>query len=331
VLKTLSYSEVMTLIAETGKSDFTNFDVLSYQKDKSIAAPLVSRLVADPSNANVTLPTFGSPEYQQILQETGLKDLTGFDFKAHLAAKHRADLALSTMQGSASNDEIVANPTDKKGIFVLGQGNDTLTATNNPDILIGGEGNDALNGGLGIDKAVYVGSSADYKVTIGSDGQLVVADKLESRDGSDALAGVERISFSDKSLAFDINGNAGASYRLYKAAFDREPDLQGVGYWMQKLDSGADLANDVASGFINSKEFETLYGANSSNASFIENLYLNVLNRRPEPEGFDYYDKALASGVSRYNILTNFSQSNENIEQVAPLVGNGISYIEHVV
>jgi len=34
VLTSLSYSEVMTLIAETGRSDFTNFDVTSYEKEK---------------------------------------------------------------------------------------------------------------------------------------------------------------------------------------------------------------------------------------------------------------------------------------------------------
>jgi hypothetical protein len=39
----------------------------------------------------------------------------------------------------------------------------------------------------------------------------------------------------------------------------------------------------------------------------------------------------LNSGVSRATLLANFSQSNENIEQVAPLVGQGISYIEHIV
>lgn len=330
VLKTLSYSEVMALIAETGKSDFTNFDVVGYQKDKSVAAPLVNRLVADPTKASVTTPAVGTPEYQQILQETGLKDLTGFDYKAHLAAKHEADLALTTLQGSASDDVMVASADDKKGIFVLGQGNDTLTATNNSDILIGGEGNDAMNGGSGVDKAVYTGSSMDYKVTMGSDGKLVVADTVASRDGSDSLAGVERISFADKSVAFDINGNAGASYRLYKAAFDRQPDEAGLGYWMQNLDKGADLAKDVANGFINSTEFQSLYGANTSNATFIANLYQNVLHRTPDADGYAYWDKTLNSGVSRANILTNFSDSNENIDQVAELVGNGISYTEYV-
>ena len=331
VLKSLSYSEVMTLIAETGKADFTNFDVVGYQKDKTVAAPLISRLVADPAKvANVTTPAVGTPEYQKILQETGLKDLAGFDYKAHLSAKREADVALKTMQASASDDVLVASPSDNKIIFVMGQGNDTLTATDKSEILIGGEGNDVMNGGLGVDKAVYSGSSKDYKVTVNPDGKIVVADTVASRDGTDNLTGVERINFDDKSVAFDIKGNAGASYRLYKAAFDRQPDLGGLGYWMYNLDQGADLAKDVANGFINSKEFQSLYGANTTNATFIANLYQNVLHRTPDASGYAYWDKTLSSGVSRANILTNFSDSNENIDQVASLVGNGISYTEYV-
>ena len=36
---------------------------------------------------------------------------------------------------------------------------------------------------------------------------------------------VERLDFSDAHLAFDVDGNAGQIYRLYKAAFARTPDL----------------------------------------------------------------------------------------------------------
>jgi len=330
VLTSLSYSEVMTLIAETGRADFTNFDVASYEKEKALAAPLVSRLVADPAKASVVVPAAGTAEYQKLLQDTGLKDLTGFDYKAYLSAKHEAELAVATLQGSASDDVIVANPNDKKDIFILGQGNDKLTATNNGDILIGGEGNDVMDGGAGVDKAVYNGSAKDYKVTVGADGKVTVADAVSNRDGTDALVGVERVSFADKSLAFDINGNAGAGYRLYKAAFDRQPDAAGLGYWMHALDQGANLANDVASGFLASKEFQDLYGANTTTATFISNLYQNVLHRTPDAEGAAYWQRTIEAGVSRASILTNFSDSNENIQQVATLVGNGIAYTEYV-
>jgi hypothetical protein len=330
VLKTLSYSEVMTLIATTGKSDFSNFDVMSYQAEKASADLMISRLVADPVKSNIILPAAGSAEYQNIQKETGLKDLSATDYAAYLSAKHVSNLAVSTLQGSETDDVIVANPADKKNIFVLGQGNDSVTATDSPDIMIGGAGNDILDGGKGLDKAVFSGDSKSYKLTLNKDGTVVVADTNTSRDGVDQLKGVERISFTDTSLAFDIAGNAGASYRLYKAAFGRQPDSVGLGYWMKNLDKGADLAKDVASGFINSKEFQSLYGENTSNATFIANLYQNVLNRTPDAEGYAYWDKTLASGANRANILTNFSDSNENIDQVSSLVANGIAYTEYV-
>jgi serralysin len=330
VLKSLSYSEVMTLIAETGRSDFNNFDVASYQKEKASAAVLVGRLVADPTKNAAPAPTPGTPQYQQLLIETGLTDLSTFDYAAYVTAKHEANLALATLHGSANDDVIVANPTDQKDIFVLGQGNDTLTASNNADLLIGGEGNDVMDGGSGVDKAIYNGAAKDYQVTRTPDGKVVVADAVLRRDGTDAITGVERISFADTSLAFDINGNAGSSYRLYKAAFDRVPDLEGLGYWMHNLDQGANLANDVANGFLNSKEFQDLYGANTTTATFIDNLYKNVLHRKPDAEGYAYWESTLSAGVSRASILTNFSDSNENIDQVASLVGNGIAYIEYV-
>jgi predicted phage gp36 major capsid-like protein len=99
---------------------------------------------------------------------------------------------------------------------------------------------------------------------------------------------------------------------------------------MHALDQGANLANDVANGFLASKEFQDLYGANTSTTTFINNLYQNVLHRTPDAQGAAYWQQTMDSGVSRASILTNFSESAENIDQVASLVGNGISYTEYV-
>ena len=41
-------------------------------------------------------------------------------------------------------------------------------------------------------------------------------------------------------------------------------------------------------------------------------------------------DQTIVSGVSRANILTNFSDSSENIDQVSSLVANGIAYTEYL-
>jgi hypothetical protein len=44
----------------------------------------------------------------------------------------------------------------------------------------------------------------------------------------DQLSGVERIAFSDATIALDIAGTAGQVYRIYQAAFSRTPDKPGL-------------------------------------------------------------------------------------------------------
>jgi hypothetical protein len=139
---------------------------------------------------------------------------------------------------------------------------------------------------------------------------------------------VERLHFTDYNIALDIGKNqvAGECYLLYKAAFNRKPDEGGLGYWINGLDNGADLINGVAQSFVNSKEFNDLYGANISNTAFASLLYTNVLHRPLDQGGYDFWVTALYNGVSRANVLENFASSKENVDQVASLIANGIQY-----
>lgn len=91
------------------------------------------------------------------------------------------------------------------------------------------------------------------------------------------------------------------------------------------LDEGGSLKL-AASGFIHSTEFERLYGANASDTLFLTKLYNNVLDRNPDQGGLDYWIGQLNSGMSRESALINFSESNENVSNVAALIGNGIQY-----
>lgn len=197
---------------------------------------------------------------------------------------------------------------------------------------------DQFYGGSGIDTSVYQGRHSEYGIkqtTFDSrlDGTRVsgyeVRDSLVSRDGTDLLKDVERLQFSDVTLALDIAKGeiAGSAYRIYKAAFDRAPDTGGLGYWINAMDGSASLTT-VAAGFINSPEFQKLYGANLSDRDFVTKLYNNVLDRNPDQEGYDYWLGALAKGASREGVLVNFSESNENIANVVDLIANGIQYQE---
>lgn len=100
--------------------------------------------------------------------------------------------------------------------------------------------------------------------------------------------GVERISFDDISLALDIEGITGQAYRIYQAAFDRTPDLEGLGYWISEMDKGMSVEG-VSNSFIYSQEFQGLYGTNPTNEAFVTLLYNNVLNRDPDTGGMGYW------------------------------------------
>lgn len=203
-------------------------------------------------------------------------------------------------------------------------------------------GGDHFYGGNGIDTSVYRGTLSQYSIQrdvsiedartdyTSSNLGKIVTDNVANRDGVDKLVDVERLSFSDVNVAYDTakGENAGEAYRIYKAAFDRAPDADGLGFWVDALDHGASLTS-VAQGFINSAEFTKMYGSNPTDAQFVTELYNHVLHRAPEGAGYQFWLDSLSAGVSRAQVLADFSESAENINQTNPLIANGIQYQEY--
>lgn len=197
-----------------------------------------------------------------------------------------------------------------------------LNGGNNNDLFFGGVGNDKIDGGAGIDTFTLSGKRTGYTLQKTPTGWTVNS----STDGTDVLQNVERLKFSDTRLALDIDGNAGQSYRLYQAAFNRKPDLGGLGDWITGMDNGMPLLQ-VASSFIASDEFKALYGANPSTTQFVTLLYANVLHRSPETEGLSYWRGQLDNQLqSRAQVLIGFSESTENQAALIGVIGGGIEY-----
>ena len=159
--------------------------------------------------------------------------------------------------------------------------------------------------------------------------EWLVADKTLAF-GEDTLVDISRIKFLDASIALDVAKGeiAGSAYRIYKAAFDRAPDTGGLGFWINAMDDGASLLS-VAQGFINSAEFKAMYGENATYQHFVTLLYNHVLHRAPEGEGYQFWLNSLVTGASRAQVLKDFSESAENIDQTAALIVNGIAYQEY--
>lgn len=189
------------------------------------------------------------------------------------------------------------------------------------DLIVSSLGNERIDGRAGIDTVVYRGALQDYLIDLNTG---TVKDSQTGRDGFDTLTNIERLQFTDTNIALDIAGTAGEAYRIYEAAFNRAPDLSGLGYWINAMDNGAALIN-VAGGFIGSDEFQSRYG-NASDTDFIRLLYENVLDRQPDAAGYQFWQEAMDRGLTREGLLIEFSESQENESNVAPDIANGIYY-----
>ncbi len=196
-----------------------------------------------------------------------------------------------------------------------------LAGSDGADWLKMAAGIDAIDGKAGIDTVQFGGRHADYTIARDAGGFHV-----GGKDGTVVLSGIERLAFDDATVALDLDGNAGMVYRLYQAAFGRPPDDVGLGFWIQARDAGQSL-DAIAGQFLTSAEAVKLYGAQASNADLIEAVYRNVLHRAPDQAGYDYWIAALDHGnVPVAQLLTSFSESTENQQAVAQIVGNGFAF-----
>ena len=109
----------------------------------------------------------------------------------------------------------------------------------------------------------------------------------------------------------DITTWADDVYRLYRAIFDRDPDVGGFEVWTDALASTRWGFPQVVNYFMASPEFQSTYGAATSDAAFVTLLYQNVLGREPDPGGLVVWLVLLEEGVSRNAVVTGFMASPE--------------------
>jgi len=188
-----------------------------------------------------------------------------------------------------------------------GGGNDTLIGNDANNSLDGGGGNDTIDGGSGNDTVVYTGNRANFTIT--QSGNNYTVKDGAGTEGTDAVTNVERLSFSDGNIWFDVSQNQLAVTRLYQAVMGRAPDSGGLDYWAAQRGSGMTTSH-MALGFMASAEYSTRYG-NPDNPTFVNLLYHNVLGRDAEPAGRDYWDGVLGAGVGRADVIAGFADSVE--------------------
>jgi hypothetical protein len=198
-----------------------------------------------------------------------------------------------------------------------------VTATAAADTITNLPVSQMIDAGAGIDTLVY--NSNSYDVLISKSGGSTKVTNTATGE-VDTLSNVERLKFADTAIALDTNGVGGQAYRVYQAAFNRTPDLGGLGYWISGMDGGASLKS-VAQGFVSSAEFKAVYGSSPTNAQIITKFYENVLHRAPESGGYNYWLGILNSGQGTVaDVLAAFSESPENQSGVISVIEKGMRY-----
>lgn len=248
----------------------------------------------------------------EVVVSTGLPttiSTNGFDFMAEMAGPTMLQIN-SGMYGyysawtAAKRLMVTSPPITSNQIFTSTPGNDTFT------------------GGNGLDTVVFSGNRSNYTVVKTTSGWSISS----ALDGTDTLGNVERLRFADTNVGLDTSSVGGQAYRVYQAAFNRAPDVNGLGFWIGRMDAGLTLRN-VADGFVNSAEFKALYGANPTNAEIVAKFYSNVLHRPAEMDGFNFWVNVLNTRAETIaGVLAAFSESAENQNALIGVIGNGFTY-----
>jgi len=98
---------------------------------------------------------------------------------------------------------------------------------------------------------------------------------------------------------------------LYKSAFGRLGDAEGVANWVRQLRCEASL-EAVAEELVSSTEFHARHGLNQIvDIDYLKALYRDGLARGPDPEGLAHWLAAGEKGATRAKVLAEFAGSEE--------------------
>lgn len=98
--------------------------------------------------------------------------------------------------------------------------------------------------------------------------------------------------------------------RLYDAAFNRDADGAGAGYWLNLSEQLG--AVGIANNLIGSQEFVEQYGE-LDQSTFVDLMYSNVLDRAADAAGKAYWLSQLEEGADQGMIMVGIAESQESL------------------
>jgi len=243
--------------------------VISYRDDDGFSELIAPLNVLIPSQADTTPPTitYRSSKTSLGLGDTALITFTLSEPSVNFTASDVtvAGGTLTNFSGSGTSYTATFTPAVNStnngvinvnsGVFTDAAGNAnttpmTLSLTVNTTVsaITHGsagadtfnltKGNDTLDGGAGIDTVNVGGALNAYSIKHTNTG-ITLSDK-GGATGLDTLINIERLTFTDTSLALDLDGNAGITAKILGAVFGKQSvqNKSFVGIGLSYLDAG---------------------------------------------------------------------------------------------
>ncbi|MCL5427269.1 MAG: 5'-nucleotidase C-terminal domain-containing protein [Gammaproteobacteria bacterium] len=240
-----------------------------------------------------------------------------YSFDWSQPAGERIQNAVIVNEDGSASDVLVANGR------LVGNGEETVKVVTLGFLADGGDGY-PLGEGRYQDRVDLMDAFID-------DGQFTFADKGTEQDAfaeymasmfSETAFSEEETPASEDLRIQNLNERIDAIFdepvdpllRLYDAAFDRDADGMGLGYWTNQI--GELSAVDIANRFIDSQEFIQLHGE-LDQGGFVDLMYANVLERDADAEGKAYWIGQLEAGIEQGAVMVGIAESEESIQLFA--------------
>lgn len=284
----------------------------------------------------------GGQELQLINDNGGMDTIDAYKSTAstiiNLNPGHMSSIGrLADGSAAVDNVSIAFNTTIENALgstladkLIGNDSNNGLSGNAGNDNLEGGTGNDTLDGGSGTDTAVYTGASDNFILAKNS-AEFTVTDKTGA-EGRDTLNGIERLQFSDKKLAFDLDngGSAINTLLMINAAFGK-PCLSSaalVGIGLSLFDSGQTMSQ-VAELCIAADPFNQL-GKGANNTALVQTVWQNAVGSPIDITSLTNWTSVLDTGrMSPADLMVLAAQSSFNRAKIdlVGLASTGIEYL----
>ena len=203
-------------------------------------------------------------------------------------------------------------------------GTDYWLGSSGNDVFPLSSGNDLINGEGGIDTIKSTVTSTSYVINFNSTGNLTLQNKTSNFTYT--TDSIERLIFKDKSIAFDLNGNAGSVAKVLGAVFGKDtvriPAYVGIG--LDLLDGGLSFKN------LATLAAEAALGKGYSNTNLINTLFKNITGVNPTGFETQLFETLMSNGnITKESLILAACESNQNVTNV-DLVGLAKTGIEYM-